>query len=152
MKDCFKLITETSRIPLLDRQQLLDAVIFNFLIGNNDAHGKNFSFTYDYKGGGLETSLAPLYDLVCTAFYPNLDRNMAMKIGGQSLLSQINLKHFEKFAEETSLSKPQVKNKVRELAQKVLDTIPKVPLNQPVAMGVGNWIKDHCLEVLDWSC
>lgn len=149
LKDCFALVSETSRIPLIDRQRLLDAVIFNFLIGNNDAHGKNFSFTYDYDESGLEARLAPLYDLVCIRFYPTLDKNMAMKIGGEYLLSKINMKHFEKFAEETSLSKPQVKNRVRELAQKVLDTIPKVPLNHPVATGVGNWIKEHCQEVLE---
>jgi len=151
LKDCFNLVSETSRIPLLDRQRLLDAVIFNFLIGNNDAHGKNFSYTYHFKGGVIEARLAPLYDLVCTAFYPNLDRNMAMKIGGESLMSKINLKKFEKFAVEAFLSKPQVKNRVQHLAQIVLDTIPTVPLNHPVAVGVGNWIKDHCLEVLDWS-
>lgn len=150
LKDCFKLVSETSRIPLLDRQRLLDAVIFNFLIGNNDAHGKNFSFTYDFKEVGMEARLAPLYDLVSTAFYPNLDRHMAMKIGGEALLSKIGIKHFEKFAEDTSLAKPQVRNRVRELAQKVLDTIPKVPLNHPVTTGVGNWIREHCLQVLDW--
>jgi serine/threonine-protein kinase HipA len=151
LSDSFNLVSQNSRIPLLDRQRLLDAVIFNFLIGNNDAHGKNFSFTYDFKEGKIEARLAPLYDLICTAFYPNLDRKMAMKIGGESELSKIGMKHFEKFAEEASLSKPQVKIRVHELAQKVLDTIPKVQLEHPIAKGVGDWTKDHCLEVLNWS-
>jgi serine/threonine-protein kinase HipA len=46
LKACFNLIRNTSTRPVIDLQHLLDAVIFNFLIGNNDAHGKNFlSFT-----------------------------------------------------------------------------------------------------------
>ncbi len=51
----------TSKIP--DRElRLLDSAIFNVIIGNADAHGKNFSLLY-HRGGG---PLAPLYDLMCT--------------------------------------------------------------------------------------
>ena len=67
-KECFKLIRANSSIPVYDVLKLFDAVVFNFLIGNNDAHGKNFSFLYD----GDETRLAPLYDLVSTELYPDL--------------------------------------------------------------------------------
>ena len=48
--------------------RLLDAVIFNALIGNHDAHAKNFSILYRKQA----TTLAPLYDLLCTAVYPTL--------------------------------------------------------------------------------
>lgn len=149
LKDCFALVSETSRIPLIDRQRLLDAVIFNFLIGNNDAHGKNFSFTYDHDGNGINISLAPLYDLVCTRFYPALDKRMAMKIGGEYLSTKISLVHFERFAEEVNLSKPQVKNRVIEMAQKILNVLPKVPLGHPVVVKVSRWIRDHCQDFLD---
>jgi serine/threonine-protein kinase HipA len=42
LKQCFALLREVSSAPVLDLARLLDAVIFNFLVGNNDAHGKNF--------------------------------------------------------------------------------------------------------------
>ena len=151
LKDCFDLITEVSRIPLIDRQRLLDAVIFNFLIGNNDAHGKNFSLTYDHDGNGVKAGLAPLYDLVCTRFYPNLDKKMAMKIGDKALGDKITSGHFEKFAEQSSLSRPQVKARIKSLARKVIDTIPRIPREHPVASGVGKWIMEHCAVVLDWK-
>src|SRR6202044_687078 len=80
-----------SSIPAIDLKRLLDAVIFNFLIGNNDAHGKNFSIVYD----GGNTSLAPLYDVVCTAYYHELSPKMAMSIGGKYEVSAVFPRHFE---------------------------------------------------------
>jgi serine/threonine-protein kinase HipA len=81
LKQCFELVRNTSSLPIADLQSLLDAVIFNLLIGNNDAHGKNFSLVYRADG---QTRLAPLYDLVSTTAYPELSARMAMKIGGES--------------------------------------------------------------------
>jgi serine/threonine-protein kinase HipA len=78
LKQCFALVRDASSAPVIDLQALLDAVIFNFLIGNHDAHGKNFSFLYS----GGQTRLAPLYDLLSTSYYPELSPKMAMKIGG----------------------------------------------------------------------
>ena len=75
LKQCFDLLREVSSAPVIDLQRLLDAVIFNYLIGNHDAHGKNFSLLYEEPG---EARLAPLYDLVCTVYYPELSRKMAM--------------------------------------------------------------------------
>jgi len=42
LKNCFELLREVSSAPVIDLARLLDAVIYNYLIGNNDAHGKNF--------------------------------------------------------------------------------------------------------------
>lgn len=55
-------LAELSRAPLAMRAQLLDRVIFNVLIGNTDAHGKNWSFFVGPQAGLL--TLAPAYDLV----------------------------------------------------------------------------------------
>ena len=38
--------------PAVDVLKLLDAVIFNVIAGNADAHGKNFSILYDAEGHG----------------------------------------------------------------------------------------------------
>ena len=39
---CFTLLRNVSTAPVIDLANLLDAGIFNYLVGNNDAHGKNF--------------------------------------------------------------------------------------------------------------
>jgi serine/threonine-protein kinase HipA len=65
-------------VPAKDILQLLKLVIFNFVIGNHAAHGKNFSLLYIDN----TVKLAPAYDLLCTDVYPGLSNKQAMKIGG----------------------------------------------------------------------
>ena len=80
-----------SSAPVIDLTLLLDAVIYNYLNGNNDAHGKNFSLLYrDIGADGREIRLAPLYDLVCTIYYPELECSSG----------KVTPKDFERLAEE----------------------------------------------------
>jgi serine/threonine-protein kinase HipA len=115
IEQCMKLLRDVSSIPVIDLQHLLDAVIFNFLIGNNDAHGKNFSLLY-YTD---KTCLAPLYDVISTAYYPELSNKMAMKIGGEYKFDRVVPRNFEKLAEQSGLSKALVRQRVPELAQRI---------------------------------
>jgi serine/threonine-protein kinase HipA len=134
LKQCFGLIRSVSTAPVLDLRHLLDAVIFNWLIGNNDAHGKNFSLLYTGIGTGrIETRLAPLYDIVCTVAYPELSDEMAMKIGDQYSSKRVTPKDFEKLAEDAGLGKPLVKRRVYELAQALLETLQTIDVGKPAA-------------------
>jgi serine/threonine-protein kinase HipA len=121
LKQCFSLLRDVSSAPVVDLARFLDAVIYNYLVGNNDAHGKNFSLLY--RGDGTENPeirLAPLYDIVSTVYYPELSKEMAMKIGGEYLSEKVVPKDFEQLAEEAGLGKPLVKQRVAELADTVL--------------------------------
>jgi serine/threonine-protein kinase HipA len=141
-KQCFDLLRAVSSAPVIDLQRLLDAAIFNYLIGNHDAHGKNFSLLY---GAGQDNvRLAPLYDLVCTLYYPELSRKMAMKIGGEYLLDKVAPRNFEKLAEETGLAKPLVKRRVPALAGKILEALITIDLNQADTQKVAAIIKQRC--------
>jgi serine/threonine-protein kinase HipA len=140
LKQCFALVRDASSAPVINLQALLDAVIFNFLIGNHDAHGKNFSFLYS----GGQTRLAPLYDLLSTSYYPELSPKMAMKIGSEYLSAPITVKHFELLAEETGLAKPMVKRRVPELAELMLSTMPAVTTDHPVVLAVAKLIQGSC--------
>jgi serine/threonine-protein kinase HipA len=62
-----------------DINDFVHAVLVNQLLGNSDAHGKNFALLYE-PGSGVR--LAPLYDIVSTAVYPEVTERMAMAIGG----------------------------------------------------------------------
>ena len=81
-KDCFDLIRRACTTPATTILRLLDAAIFNVVLGNADAHGKNFSLLY--AGGKLH--LARLYDLLCTVVYPGLSPKFAMKIAKRATL------------------------------------------------------------------
>jgi len=135
LRQCFELMREVSTTPVIDLQRLLDAVIFNYLIGNHDAHGKNFSLLYG-PAAAEQIQLAPLYDLVCTLYYPDLSQNMAMKLGGEYLLDRIRPVHFEKLAEEGGLAKPLVKKRVPELASLVIEALKTIDMDQPDALKV----------------
>ncbi len=71
-------LVDQSPLPAVDRLGLLRWAIFQVLIGNTDAHGKNVSFFCD--GRGLR--LAPAYDLVCMdALDAGFSHSYAMAIG-----------------------------------------------------------------------
>jgi len=142
LKQCFGLIRSVSSAPVLDLRHLLDAVIFNWLIGNNDAHGKNFSLLYTGMGTGrVETRLAPLYDIVCTVAYPELSREMAMRIGDQYSSERVTPRDFEKLAEDAGLGKPLVKRRVSELAEALLETLPVIDAGNPAAEKVASILR-----------
>jgi serine/threonine-protein kinase HipA len=113
--DCFALVRKATRPSALHLPQLLDAVLFNALIGYNDAHAKNYSLVYGAGG----TTLAPLYDVLCTAVCPELTPKMAMKIGDHYKFSDIFPRHWERFAQTANLSPPQVRRRLLDLARRL---------------------------------
>jgi len=138
-KKCFELIRNESSAPVIDLDRMLNAVIFNFLIGNCDAHGKNFSLLYL---DGLQ--LSPFYDLISTLYYQELDKKMAMKLGGEYQIDKITMNNFDKFADETNLTKPEVKKRIQELIDTILATLPSIDAQHHVQEGVASLIKKRC--------
>jgi serine/threonine-protein kinase HipA len=117
-KDCFALLRRVAARPAVDVLKLLDAVIFNVIAGNADAHGKNFSILYDAEG----PRLAPLYDLLATVAYPDLSPKFAMKIGKRATLAELDAKGWAVFAADTGLGLPLIRRRVAEISKGVLET------------------------------
>lgn len=150
VQQCFQLLRSATSVPAVDIVRLLDAVIFNFLIGNYDAHGKNFSLLY--HGNTMQTrvtAFAPLYDLVCTAYYPDLSQKMAMKIGGEYEAGNVYPRHFERLAEEAGLSKPMVRRRVPSLAQAIKAKLPDVTPEHPAGIGLTELIQSRCDRAIE---
>ena len=95
---------------------LVDMMLFNFLIGNADAHAKNYSVVYR----GRRPVLAPLYDAVSTVVYPDLSREFAMSIGGEMRLGSLTRAHFVRLAEDCGLSPKLVLSRLDALAARIL--------------------------------
>jgi len=144
LKQCFAVLREVSSAPVIDLARLLEAVIYNYLVGNNDAHGKNFSLVYRGAGAGnLEIRLSPLYDVVSTVYYSELSRDMAMRIGAEYSSEKITAKNFKQLAEEGGLGKPLVRGRVAELSERVIAALPKVEIAHPVAEKVAALIRQR---------
>lgn len=105
LKDCFDLLKKVSK-PAIDRNKFGLRIIFNYLIGNTDAHSKNFSLLH-YDNRTIE--LAPMYDVLCAPVYDKLTKKMAMKIGGYYEYENILPRHWERFCDDVGLSYPQFK-------------------------------------------
>ncbi len=103
LRDAFALVTRTSGRPLVDRRNLLTWVLLNRLIGNADAHGKNVSLLHGGRRSSDAPRLAPFYDLVCTAVYPELSQKPAMKVGGEARWDRIEARHWRRFAEAVDI-------------------------------------------------
>ncbi len=114
-KDCFALLRRAAARPAADVLKLLDAVIFNLIAGNADAHGKNFSILYEDQGARL----APLYDLLATVAYPELSPMLAMKIGKRATLAEMDAKGWAVFAIDAGLGLQLVRRRVVELSESV---------------------------------
>ena len=122
LEQCFELVARESAQPAADRLRLIDWVTFNFLVGNADAHGKNLSLLV--TPGGIR--MAPFYDLISTAIYPNLATTMAMKIGGENRPDWIHARHWDAFAEESRVTPRFVKGRVAELATAITGASEKL--------------------------
>ena len=85
---------------------------FTCLLGNADAHGKNYSLLR--KPGG-EVVLAPLYDLLSTVAYPRYTPGFAMNIAGRRTLEELRRIDWERFARRCGMAPPFVRRRVREL-------------------------------------
>ena len=95
----YSLIQKECTIPLLDTKEFLKYVIFNFIIGNCDAHGKNYSLLYENG----TSKLSPIYDAICTLVYPSLTKKMSMKIGKHYEILKVTKQDFVELATSINL-------------------------------------------------
>ena len=113
---CFELLRDWSDEPLADVAALLRWVLFNFLIGNADAHDKNISFLY----ADGQVRLAPFYDLLSTAVYERqINNKFAMRMGGQKDPRYLSVDDLTKFAAEVGIGLRGVKRELSALVKKV---------------------------------
>ncbi len=122
LAQCFALVRRVTRPSAPQVLRLLDYVVFNTLIGNHDAHAKNFSLLY----AGKEAILAPFYDTLSTAVYPDLTPRMAMKLGGQYKFSAVRAQHWDQFSAAAGLSIAQARMRILALARLLPTTARKL--------------------------
>jgi len=121
-KKCFELVRSVSTIPGPDLLRLFDTVVFNVLIGNNDAHGKNFSLLRERNA----VRLAPLYDLVSTQAYPDLASDMAMKLGGERDPRRLAGKNWGFFFDHAGISHTIARQRLHAVADRILAAAKKL--------------------------
>jgi len=99
-----KTIGELSTNTLLDKLRFFELVVFNYVIGNNDMHLKNFSMWLTEIGW----TLAPAYDLLnVKMILPQDTEDMALLLGGKKM--NFNKGYFDRLAGVLNLNAKQIK-------------------------------------------
>lgn len=112
-RDLFNSLDQLVR-PAVARDRVLRWIIFNYLIGNTDAHAKNLAFMVD--SGGVD--LAPFYDLLCVqAWLP--DSTLAMSIEGENRPGWIEAGHWRALAAEAGVPERLLRSYLQRLSGRV---------------------------------
>jgi len=117
LNQCFELIRRYSVNPIIDINLLLKWVVFNYLIGNHDAHAKNLAFVVSLGG----PRLAPFCDLMSTSIYQGTGQPLAMRIGGEDRPSWIIARRWENFANDVNIKPKYVKLMLATMANQIVD-------------------------------
>ena len=84
---------EISTAPGYDQQLFFERVLLNFILGNGDAHLKNYSISY--KADTIR--LSPAYDIVCSKLVIPDEEESALNINGKK--DRLSKADFDKLAE-----------------------------------------------------
>jgi serine/threonine-protein kinase HipA len=98
-----KTIGELSANTLLDKLRFFELTVFNYIIGNNDMHLKNFSMWLTNQ----QWTLSPAYDLLnVKIILPKDEEDTALLLGGKKM----NFKkvYFDRFGEVLKLNDKQI--------------------------------------------
>ena len=104
------------------RLTLLRWALFQFLIGNCDAHGKNFSFFV--QAAGLTPT--PWYDLVSVVQYPGVSHELAMAFGDVFELAQVKSFALADFAQRCGIPPSLLKREATRLAKLAQAQAPRL--------------------------
>ncbi|OJW49954.1 MAG: hypothetical protein BGO67_11440 [Alphaproteobacteria bacterium 41-28] len=153
IKDCLELIETYSTRPAFDKIMFIHTIIFNYLIGNADAHAKNYSFLYQ-EG---KPRLAPVYDLISTTVYPQLSKKMAMKIGGKYKPEEVMLRHWHQLVPDTQLARNAIEKDLKKFAndlpKKALSLSKKLKkkgLPSPIYEKIQSIVDNKCQHILKY--
>jgi serine/threonine-protein kinase HipA len=128
--DMLMVVRERGLAP--DVLALLDAIVFNILACNTDAHAKNYSLMVT---SGRPT-MAPLYDVMCASVFDGITLNLAQSINGKTRGDHLRRRHWIRFLREAGLGPAPMLRRINVLAGRVLAGIPAAQA-EVMAMAAG---------------
>ncbi|MEB3328213.1 MAG: HipA domain-containing protein, partial [Candidatus Sericytochromatia bacterium] len=109
---------------------LLDLTLLNVGVGNGDAHAKNLSLLHEAAG---TLRLAPAYDVLSTAFYPQADVRPGMYVHGQPSIHAITASDVVAEAVSWGLPPARTAARVEELLRRLPSAIAMAAREVPAA-------------------
>jgi serine/threonine-protein kinase HipA len=139
---CATLLRRHVAAPGRDLLVFLNALLFNLLIRNSDAHSKNYSLLLEDAGA---PRLAPLYDLLSVSVYGGrYGRKMAMRYGGEYRPRYVRGRHLDRLGNDLEIATRAVRSHAVELSQRVLEARAEARRSLPAA-----WQDAEILDRID---
>lgn len=107
---------ELFAVPGADRNGLFDQLMFIWLVGNCDAHAKNYSIL---EPGTPNARLAPIYDMLSTECYPELEQRLATRIGRADRPSTVSRDAVEALGRRVGFEPGEATRRLHELSQRM---------------------------------
>jgi serine/threonine-protein kinase HipA len=126
------------------RRELLQLVTFNVIVGNGDAHAKNYSMIIT---DGL-FSLAPAYDTAPVFCLNDRFSNFGMRLAGQRSLKYLTGQHLVDEATSWGLGERAARDVIAETAESVRDALRSAPA-EPSDHDVSGRIERRAIELAD---
>ena len=145
-EDVAAIIRQHSARPIIDLARFFRRLIAFALIGNCDAHLKNFSLLETPVG----LRLSPAYDILNTAIYDGFDQTLALSINGHKVhLDAANGDLFRIFGREIGLSARAIEQSFAVLRRQVKKAAPVI--RPPDAEGPDGFVSRYA-EIVRNSC
>lgn len=103
---------------------LLDWLLFNTVIGNTDAHGKNFSFF----GGKNGLSPAPWYNLVSVLQVDGVSHSLAMAVGDEFDPAELHALQLLSSADDIGIPRKWLEKQLRDVIARLTEALPRADL------------------------
>lgn len=137
-----------AHLTAADRMRLLDAVVFNVLICNTDAHAKNYSVLLTGRGA----SLAPLYDLICAAAWENVTKNLSQTIAGKDRGDHVKGRHWQRMADECGFNRTMILRRIETVAERVRRELPEAVVAVRAMPGGDHPLLDDFAAAIEARC
>ena len=135
--DIFNTILKVCTVPALESQKFLKYVLFNYVMGNCDSHGKNYSLLY--KNNRVE--LSPLYDVVSTIIYSGLTDKLSMKIGKHYEIQKVTKEDFSLLAESLNIKYSVLSTIFNDFAKKYINVFEELKNDEKISRDIVNSIR-----------
>lgn len=108
-------------VPAKAKLEMLNWSVYNLIIGNSDAHGKNFSFFVDERG----IRSTPFYDMLCIIAHENVEHDLAMAYGDEFNPNKVKAYQLREFADDIGLNFKLVSQSVERIANLIIKALER---------------------------
>ncbi|KAF1051087.1 MAG: Serine/threonine-protein kinase toxin HipA [Stenotrophomonas maltophilia] len=124
----------------LDAIQMAIRLLANILLGNGDAHKKNWSILYP---DGITPTLSPAYDILFTRVYMGDEQEFGLSMAGTRRWYDVTLEHFMKWAQRAGLPGSPILYNLRQAITAARELWPRALDESPMAESHKAALRNH---------